>query len=180
MENLHKNEKLEYMNQTLNGLYVNDSLTGMYNRMGYQKFAEQYMNSLHEEGKSALILFVDLDRLKEINDNYGHEYGDFAIISASKAILKSCGNNSVASRTGGDEFIIIRDAVSMKEQEEMICDIHRELKEISTSMHFPVEMDVSIGVIRTVPESSRKLSDYVREADEIMYGEKMKKKVNRK
>ena len=92
LENLHKNEKLEYMNQTLNGLYVNDSLTGMYNRMGYQKFAEQYMNSLHEEGKSALILFVDLDRLKEINDNYGHEYGDFAIISASKAILKSCGN----------------------------------------------------------------------------------------
>lgn len=176
LENLHKNEKLEYMNQTLNGLYVNDSLTGMYNRMGYQKFAEQYMNSLHEEGKSALILFVDLDRLKEINDNYGHEYGDFAIISASKAILKSCGNNSVASRTGGDEFIIIRDAVSMKEQEEMICDIHRELKEISTSMHFPVEMDVSIGVIRTVPESSRKLSDYVSEADEIMYGEKMKKK----
>ena len=78
LENLHKNEKLEYMNQTLNGLYVNDSLTGMYN--------------LHEEGKSALMLFVDLDRLKEINDNYGHEYGDFAIISASKAILKSCGN----------------------------------------------------------------------------------------
>ena len=87
IENLHKKEKLEYMNQLLSELYVKDSMTGMYNRFGYQGLAEKYYSKMHREGKSVMIMFIDLDRLKFINDNFGHELGDLAIVITAKAIL---------------------------------------------------------------------------------------------
>lgn len=180
IENLHKKEKLEYMNQLLAELYIKDSMTGMYNRFGYQGLAEKFYRKMHQNGNSVLIMFIDLDRLKYINDNFGHELGDLAIVITAKAILKYCDKDAIPSRTGGDEFVLVQKAVEQEKIEEMINNIHREMKEASERMMFPVELSVSIGATVTVPNGEKTMEEYVKEADEKMYCEKVKKKVERK
>ena len=64
MENLHKKEMLAYMNRKLSSLYIMDTLTGMYNRMGYQRLGEESFRVSRLNNRKLLILFVDLDRLK--------------------------------------------------------------------------------------------------------------------
>ena len=180
IENLHKKEKLEYMNQVLSGLYITDSMTGMYNRFGYQKLAVDYFQTMHQQGKSILIMFIDMDRLKYINDNLGHEFGDLAIKTTANAIMKYCAKDAIPVRNGGDEFLLVQEAMPKQQIEELIGNIRRELAEASKKIKFPISLSVSIGNVLTSPSVEKQLDDYVKEADEMMYQEKIKKKMERK
>lgn len=179
IENLHQKEKLEYMNQLLSDLYIKDALTGMYNRFGYQKLAVKYFERLKAENMPVLIMFLDLDRLKYINDQYGHEMGDLAIVTTAKAILKYCDKDAVPSRTGGDEFVLVQKVMSEKETDEMMQNIRQSMEEASKRLQMPFPLSVSIGVAVTEPDKEKSLEDYVREADEMMYQEKVRKKMER-
>ena len=180
MENLHKKEKLEYMNKMLTELYVRDAMTGLYNHMGYQKLAWKLFDSKKKKKENMLILFVDLDRLKYINDHYGHEQGDDAIKIIAQAILHNCSKDSVPVRTGGDEFLIIQQASGDESGEQLIRLIRQEIAQKKENRKLAYPLTVSIGCVRTDMDTDKTLDDYVREADEIMYAEKLAKKVNRK
>jgi len=180
IENLHKKEKLEYMNQMLSELYVKDAMTGMYNRFGYQNLAVEYFKRMHANKKSILIMFIDLDRLKYINDNFGHEWGDFAIVKTAKTIMKFCDKEGIPARTGGDEFVLVQRSIEQEKIEEMIQNIRQELTDISREEKAPFGLSISVGVTVTSPEGEKSLEDYVREADEMMYREKTAKKMERK
>ena len=106
MENLHKKEKLEYMNQVLSDLYVKDSMTGLYNRMGYQKLSVSYFSIMKEKKVPVLVMFIDLDRLKYINDTYGHDAGDNAIVQVANAMRQASERREVCIRSGGDEYLV--------------------------------------------------------------------------
>lgn len=179
MENLHKKEKLEYMNQILSDLYVKDSMTGMYNRLGYQKLAEASFRAAGQQQQSLAILFMDLDRLKYINDTFGHSYGDFAIIAVAKAILKYSTKDAIPARTGGDEFVAIFPVSLDFSLDDTIQNIRHELHETATTMQLPFDLEISIGSAITDPALDRSLDDYVKEADNMMYQEKTEKKVHR-
>lgn len=170
IENLHKKERLAHMNKTLSKLYIMDSMTGMYNRLGFQQLAENFLKK--RRGTSILIMFVDVDGLKEINDNYGHEYGDFAIITTAKAILKYCDAEAVPARMGGDEFVLIQEAGTEQKRSELVENIRRELVKVSGQMQLPKGVEVSMGISVTDPDSRKTLKEYVKEADENMYQEK--------
>lgn len=174
IENLHKKERLAHMNKTLSKLYIMDSMTGMYNRLGFQQLAEAFLEQ--RSGTSIMIMFVDLDRLKETNDNYGHEYGDFAIISTAKAILKYCDAEAVPARMGGDEFVLIQEAGTEQKRSALTENIRRELAEVSRRMQFPGGLEVSMGIAVTNPAGYKTLKEYVKEADENMYREKQRHK----
>ncbi len=179
MENLHKKEKLEYMNQTLSNLYVKDSMTGMYNRLGYQKMAKAYFEIMHSKKKKVLIMFVDLDRLKYINDNFGHEHGDFAIITMARVIMKYSDVDAIPARTGGDEFVLVQSAPSEEEVEQLVKNIRDDIALQQKFMQLPFEMSASIGVSVSDPNSDKAFESYVREADEMMYNDKQSKKAAR-
>lgn len=180
IENLHKKEKLEYMNQMLSELYIRDSMTGMYNRFGYQRFAVNYFKNMHKNGNSILIMFIDMDRLKYINDNLGHEFGDLAIKTTANVILKHCKKDSIPVRNGGDEFILVQEAISKDQIDKLISSIRHEISEESDKINLPISLSVSIGAVVTSPTDNRDLEDYIKEADEMMYQEKVKKKMQRK
>ncbi|MBO5302888.1 MAG: GGDEF domain-containing protein [Lachnospiraceae bacterium] len=179
MENLHKKEKLEYVNQVLADLNIKDFMTGMYNRFGYQKLAQKLFEEKKALRENLQILYFDMDRLKYLNDNYGHEYGDFAIKTIAAAILKNCPKYSVPVRTGGDEFVVIQQQLSPKELKAMQENIREEIRIKSEKVYFPFPLTVSIGCVVTDMETDRTLDDYIREADENMYEEKVKKKAER-
>lgn len=178
MENLNRHEKLEWMNERLSNLYVRDTLTGMYNRMGYRKFA----GTLFEDRRRAnnlLILFIDLDRLKYINDNLGHDMGDLAIRAVADAIKTTLDEDGIPVRLGGDEFLIIREEIPGAEIEDMILEIRHKVERTGERVGL-CNLSISAGYVITDKESSKKLEDYVNEADAIMYQEKKAKKAARK
>ena len=180
IENLHKKEKLQYMNQLLSRLYVRDAVTGLYNRMGYMKFGNDFILEKHHKGQKVNVFFIDLDRLKEINDKFGHEYGDFAILSVAQAIRKYSDKDSLSARIGGDEYILLQVATGPLREEQLKRDISRELDEKAKKKGFPVPLTVSIGSVISDPVKCDRLEEYVRLADEQMYKEKVAKKANRK
>lgn len=179
MENLHRKEKVEYMNRQLSSLYVKDTLTGMYNRMGYQKFGQNYFQIMHFNKKKILILFVDLDRLKYINDNFGHEYGDIAIAATARSILKYAAKDAVPSRTGGDEFVLVQGYISEEQSQEIIDNIKSNLSDEEKRMQLPFPLTISVGYVVTDPASDRNLADYVKQADELMYADKTRRRIVR-
>ena len=172
-------EKLEHMNQILSDLYVRDSVTGLYNRMGYQKLSISYFTIMREKKMPVLVMFIDLDRLKYINDTFGHEYGDFAIVSIAKAMLKHCDADAIAARTGGDEFIVLEGAKDEESGRVLAQKIRTELSKAQRSMQLPFDLSASIGAVVAHPGEENVLESYVKRAEMLMYEEKAEKKVSR-
>lgn len=179
MENLHKKEILECMNETLSDLYIRDSMTGLYNRLGFQRLAESFLRETHTKGKSALLLFIDLDRLKYINDNFGHAYGDSAIATVAGAILKHCAGKAVPARTGGDEFVVIQEDSGETDRQKLMEELRREVRERGIEKQMPIEITISIGVCVMNPYNAETLEECVKKADAMMYEEKTAKKATR-
>ena len=179
MENLHKKERLAYLNQVLSELYVKDAMTGMYNRLGYQKLACRMFEKKKQTGENLSIIFMDMDRLKSINDEFGHIYGDWAIKTIASAILKYIPEGAVAVRSGGDEFLVVLEQTADAEIGKIIGEIRKDIRERSAEMKLPFPLTVSAGCVHTDMTTGCDLDDYVREADAIMYEEKTAKKANR-
>ena len=158
---------------------MRDAMTGLYNYTGYQQLAGKLFESKQCRQENLLILFVDMDRLKYINDHFGHEHGDKAICIIARAIQQNCSESSVPVRTGGDEFLIIQEAAEEGCGEALIAAIRKEIAQKAEEAKLPYPLTVSIGCVRTDMRTDKTLDDYVREADQIMYAEKLAKKVNR-
>lgn len=179
LENLHRNEKLEYMNRVLSRMYLMDSMTGLYNRRGYQQLFENFLARIHQAGERALIMFLDLDRLKLINDTLGHEYGDYAIVVVGDVLRSHCDKDCMAARIGGDEFLLVKRLDSEEEarrlKENILCQMDHQAEDV----RFPMELTVSMGIVVSDPLSGKCLEDYRKEADRMMYKEKGRKHAKR-
>lgn len=179
MENLHEKEKLEYMNHALTELSVRDTMTGLYNRLGYQQIAGYVFEEKKKNAEDLSIMFADMDKLKYINDNYGHEYGDKAIKVISGAILDNIPKSSIPVRMGGDEFLIVNRRLPEQEAAELIDRIQEDIRRRAAKQELPFEVSFSIGCIDTDMTTDRSMDDYIKQADEIMYAHKVMKKAKR-
>ena len=169
---------LRKKNKQLSQLYIHDSLTGLYNRMAYEKLAlpvfNQYMNSKKPVG----IIFIDADHLKYINDNFGHDMGNLAISSIASVIRQHCPDNSVSMRYGGDEFVCVipdYDQTQLQKLKQNLLDSLATLSR-NSRMAFPIE--ASIGFV-VADDSVFSLNDYINLADEKMYTDKKNRKAGR-
>ena len=117
-------------------------------------------------------MFIDMDRLKYINDQYGHEYGDIAIKIVADTILNHCHENSIPIRMGGDEFLIIEQIRSDEEIRKKIANMKKEMEHFAKEKELPFCLSFSIGCLITDMNQDKELEDYIREADKVMYKEK--------
>lgn len=170
---------LAYVNHVLSGISMKDGLTGLYNRLGYHELAYSLFRETVKTGDPLAILFMDLDRLKQINDNRGHEAGDLAIKCVANTILRIAPQNAVCVRYGGDEFLLLVPRLTGEGADELLGAFGRELPAQAKALGIPDEIDVSTGFVLTERDSGRSLDDYVREADVNMYRCKKAKKALR-
>ncbi len=164
--------KLFYFNQILSGLSMKDDLTGLYNRLGYNNLAYNLFRKTKEEKGRLAVLFIDIDRLKYINDTFGHRMGDKAIACVARAVLESVPENAVSVRYGGDEFLTLVPAECCREVETLIETIRGRLPSLAETMEMPLTPGFSIGYLLTDSDSECTLDEYVAEADNSMYREK--------
>ena len=178
LESLYNKLVLCKKNKQLSQLYIHDSLTGLYNRMAYEKLALPLFQKYMQKKKHLGILFVDADHLKYINDNFDHDMGNLAIRSIASAIHKSCPVGSVCMRYGGDEFVCVIPDFDLPRMHQLEKTILHALEEISDVSRFPFPLEVSIGSV-IADDAVFSLNDYINLADQKMYASKKARKAAR-
>ena len=155
-----------------------DSLTGIYNRRGFEIMVEKNWGATLNAGGKAVFIGIDLDRLKYVNDNYGHAEGDFSICVIADALKEAASKtNAVYGRMGGDEFAAV---IFMGEEEtaqsfEMIFRKYIEKANESAGKEYCI--DASLGYYITTITSDVRYANCMRESDKALYLMKRLRKI---
>ena len=178
-ENLRKLSHLNKAMSELNRLYVIDPLCNVYNRNGFIRLADDLFKSSITQKNKIMLTFIDMDGLKFINDNYGHDEGDFAIQRLADVIKDCMKKGSICARFGGDEFVIFNNKASKGDDDAFVRHLNTKLDSINAIYRKPYTISASVGSIIKVPDSSETLYSVIKEADELMYEVKRTKKNSR-
>lgn len=156
-------------------LSITDELTGLNNRRGFLLQAEQLLKLVNRVHTHGWLVYIDLDGLKRVNDERGHDAGDRLIVNAAKVLRESFRNSDVLGRIGGDEFVVFATGTSTPafEIEERIA---RNIEHNNRTLPNQPELSMSIGVIRCDPHGLYSLDDMIHQADAAMYIEKRRKR----
>ncbi|MBR6221053.1 MAG: GGDEF domain-containing protein [Clostridia bacterium] len=166
---------MRYVNRMLSGLSMTDNLTGLYNRLGYHNLGHRLFNEVSNKGGRIGILFIDMDRLKEINDTLGHASGDHAICCVANAIKHNLPQGSIPVRFGGDEFLALLPVEDRDAMEAVIGRIRAALPAEAEQAGIAYVPEISVGYVLTDPSSSHTIDEYVESADNLMYQQKREK-----
>lgn len=179
VENVRKIMNLNNVIGELDRLYAIDPLCGIYNRNGFIREADLILKKCRTEGKKVLISFIDMDGLKAINDEYGHNEGDFALKHLAQLIKECCGDKMICARFGGDEFIIIGESVKGNEAAKLEIDFESRISHLNITEAKPYRLSASIGTIVTDVEPDKKLFNIITMADAAMYEAKQRKRTSK-
>mgnify|MGYP002557130578 CR=1 FL=1 len=178
LEYLYRKLRLRKANEKLSRLYVLDSLTGLYNRMAYQEFAEPLYEKCRLQKKPVTVMFIDADHLKYINDTFGHDMGNLEIRGIADGIRKVFPPEAVSMRYGGDEFVVLLPGCEKAQAESLKAAFLKALDEISKSLHAEFDVEASIGY-EVVLCGEKSLNECINNADEKMYQFKKARKAQR-
>ncbi|MEP6707136.1 MAG: diguanylate cyclase [Pyrinomonadaceae bacterium] len=155
-----------------------DELTGLYNRRGFMAVAEQYIAGVHRSGKGLIVLYADLDGLKQINDTLGHMEGDRAIMKTAEILKDTFRAADIIARLGGDEFTVLATVAQDENADILVARLHDKLGKYNALGMFAYDLSISIGVARFDPQETRSIEELLVLADEAMYQDKRNKKLN--
>ena len=178
-ENIRKLLRLNHAIQELDRLYVTDPLCGIYNRNGFIRLADGIFRSCASTGAPLMISFIDMDGLKLINDNYGHDEGDFALQRLAEAIRESCTDGCICARFGGDEFLMVGAGFTEEEAKRIEQQLADRITGMNSIIGKPYTLSASIGTFVTYIQEGMKLFSLISQADQIMYEQKKKKRTSR-
>lgn len=162
----------------LKDLSNRDELTGLYNRRGFIELIEQQAKVAERMKFGMHLLFGDLDYLKEINDKFGHQEGDRALIEIANILTETFRTSDIVARIGGDEFV----ALALKTQEEhaeiLESRLNKSISARNTKGDLPYTLSLSIGIAYYAPEQAISIENLIAEGDRLMYEAKKNKKNN--
>jgi diguanylate cyclase (GGDEF)-like protein/PAS domain S-box-containing protein len=167
-----RQEALEQLNEhakRLRDLSLRDELTQLYNRRGFLEVANQARLQSQRDGRRAALVFIDLNGMKRINDELGHEVGDDLLRDAADVIRHSMRDADVVARLGGDEFVIF----SLDLDDSGLEALRKRLRERADALVAerarPYRISMSVGAAYNEPASGRSLEDLLEIADAAMY-----------
>jgi len=165
----------QYMLQAeLGNLALTDELTGLYNRRGFMALAERQLKLGRRTGREMLLFVMDVDRLKQINDSFGHIEGDRALKRTADALRETFRDSDVVARLGGDEFAVLAIEASGHSEATIKTRLFECLKSIS-ARHSRYEISLSLGVARFDPRNCASIGELMAKADEAMYEQKRRR-----
>src|SRR5215510_485391 len=171
VRDITERKKLE---ETLRNSSLKDDLTGLFNRRGLLKQAAPYFDFARRQRETLLLLFIDLDGMKRINDEFGHNEGDNALINTAAILNRSFRSSDIIARLGGDEFtVVVTDRNASKE--DAIARVNENLKAYNKSATGH-QLAFSIGVATLEPERMTCFEELLEQADQAMYQQKRMKR----
>lgn len=163
-------------NDLLNNLSITDALTGLLNRRGFFDTAQYEVTLLRNVGKRAIITYIDMDNLKQVNDIYGHKEGDFSLRSIAEMLRECLPKDAIIGRLGGDEFI----ALSFVEKGYSSVSITRNFEKanagFNASCKKPYFVEFSYGFNNFVCKRDINIEEVMIKADSELYVNKKNKR----
>jgi len=154
-------------------LSLTDVLTGLHNRRGFFVHAEQVFKLAQRKHARSAVIFADVDGLKQVNDELGHEMGDNLIRDAAAVFQESFRDADVVARLGGDEFVAY--TLDDGQPEIILLRLHANLHAFNLMQERPYRVAFSAGIVGCDPGSERDLLNYVVLADQQMYAQKRRR-----
>ena len=178
LENIRIHSELNRLVYKLEDMSIRDELTDLYNRRVIDTLGKNYLKQCVEEHTKLMICTVDMDKLKYINDKFGHSNGDIAIKVVADALLQTADDDEICIRLGGDEFM----AIGMDyEEDRMGKFVNRFLDKLNNFNFinkYEFEVYVSYGINLILPDQKTTIEECLIAADALMYQQKNEKKAN--
>jgi diguanylate cyclase (GGDEF)-like protein len=154
-------EEIEYR-----GLY--DALTRLPNRTLFADRCEQAVRAAERDGGTAVVMLLDVDRFKEVNDALGHESGDALIGALAERLQGGLRASETLARLGGDEFGVLLPRASLEDAALVAERIHRSLQTPFRLESIPLEIAASVG-LALYPDHGTQVDELLRHADVALY-----------
>lgn len=168
-------ETLKWAEEVRN-LSIRDELTGLYNRRGFLELSRHVIQQTDRARGSALLFFLDLNGMKQINDQLGHEEGDRALRDTASVLRATFRASDIVARLGGDEFVALLPEASSEQLESFVVRIQTEIAARNQKPGQRYRLSASVG--GTLYDSSRpeSIEALLVKADALMYEEKRARK----
>jgi diguanylate cyclase (GGDEF)-like protein len=160
--------------KTLQSLSLIDDLTGLHNRRGFLALAEQHLRLILRKG-AALLVYVDLDEMKTINDTYGHSEGNRALIATANVLRASFRQSDILARLGGDEFCVLMTDACQNTADQVRKRLKQRVDLTNARSNACFRLSLSIGIAQVPVVHQPSLEELIRLADTLMYEEKRNK-----
>ncbi|UCH81599.1 MAG: GGDEF domain-containing protein [Nitrospiraceae bacterium] len=157
-------------------LSITDELTGLYNRRGFFKLAENRLMPAKRTEKKLMLLYADLDNMKEINDEYGHNEGDRMLIKTANILKITYRESDIIARIGGDEFVVFPVGSSEDHVDIIVNRLKENIDKYNKKNNNTYSLNISTGVATYDPHSVKSLEELISQADRIMYENKKRRK----
>lgn len=163
------NKKLKEKEEVIKNLAYYDKLTGAANRTLFYKFSEKFLSAAKRNNTMLGLMFIDIDKFKNINDTYGHEVGDKVLVKVTDILKKATRKDDVVTRYGGDEFLILLPHIkNLTDCETIACRILNAKNNVIDCAKNQIFISLSIGV-SFYPNDGDNIDDLIAKADMAMY-----------
>lgn len=169
LELLTTHDDLKKRKEKLRYIAYHDSLTGLPNRLMFLDRLEQFIKHAKRSNKKAVVLFMDLDHFKNINDSFGHILGDKLLVTVAQNLRSVIREEDTVSRLGGDEFVVLLENI------EKVSDAELIIQKIIEAFEKPVKIDSNIFYLTlsvgasVYPDDAEDAEILLRNADSAMY-----------
>lgn len=168
-ERKKSNEQLEELNSQLYEFATIDSLTGLYNRRHFLELAQKELLHQQRRGLHAVILMLDIDHFKEVNDTYGHAAGDEALAAVAGIFKDYFRDYDIVGRLGGEEYAMMLVDCDLDAATDIADRLRLKIEDIPVVYkEHSINLTASIGISKVIREDS-KVDDVINRADKALY-----------
>jgi diguanylate cyclase (GGDEF)-like protein/PAS domain S-box-containing protein len=158
-------------------LSLRDELTGLYNRRGFLELAQQQLLLTERTCRAAVLVYMDLDGMKEINDERGHEQGDRALVETAGILRQTFRASDIVARLGGDEFVVLAPDVDVDKAAMLLERTQHAIDTWNQRHQGDFKLALSLGA--ALRESGETIDELLSRADALMYDQKRARRPNR-
>ena len=170
-------ERSHALEEKLRDQSFKDELTDLYNRRGFRKLAGKQLRNSERNKLNNFLIYADMDYLKQINDEMGHNTGDSALIDISGILRKTFRESDIIARLGGDEFaVLLTENKDLKDIDSIEKRLHEIIEGFNKNTDRPYALSLSVGVVKCDSSSAWSLDRVMSTADALMYKQKKVRK----
>ncbi|MFW2502911.1 GGDEF domain-containing protein [Clostridium diolis] len=169
-EKIAQNIILREINTKLNYISSHDSLTKLLNRRSFSNHVSEKMRMVGKSKKIATLILIDVDHFKHVNDKFGHSVGDMVLKEVSNIIIKHIKTTDLATRWGGEEFLIFLFESSINEAYVLAENIRQEIQnKVIVTDKFQIQITASFGISLLKDNFSKSFDTSFKSADVALY-----------
>ncbi len=167
-----KNDRLKSMNERLQELSMTDALTGIYNRLFFQKRFSYEFQRANRYRVQLSVMIMDLDHFKRINDTYGHQFGDFVLKRVGTLLLATVRQVDILARYGGEEIVVVCPETNFQQVQVVAERIRTAIESAEfcvESQSAKVTTSIGVAVFPDPKERIRNMDEFLKLADDALY-----------